>query len=119
MVLREKNRTPSKTSKNINHSRTIKHSDGSTTYFDKLGNSVTYDKNGVHDFSKYAEATAKSKGYSGNRSHDNKIGQGALGDKAPAGKLWHHVSKDKMILMDQDIHDAFPHAGSASVLNHG
>lgn len=119
-----KNRTPSKSNKNIDHSKTIKHADGSTTYFDRRGNSVTYSKDGVPDFSKYAEATARSKAYNGNRAHDNriangKIGQGALGDKAPAGKVWHHVSKDKMILMDKDIHDAFPHTGSASVLIHG
>ena len=119
-----KNRTPSPKNKGIDHSRTTKNPDGSTTYFDKKGNSVTYDKNGVPDFSKYADATARSSKYNGNRAHDNrianqKIGRGDLGGKAPEGKVWHHVSKDKMILMDKGVHDTFPHTGSASILIHG
>ncbi|WP_168797352.1 RHS repeat-associated core domain-containing protein [Lampropedia aestuarii] len=119
-----KNRTPSPKNKNIDHSRTTKNSDGSTTYYDHKGNAVTYDKNGVPDFSPYAEKTARSSKYNGNRAHDNrianeKINQGHLGDKAPEGKVWHHESKDKMILLDKDIHDTFPHTGSASVLIHG
>ncbi|WP_313296920.1 RHS repeat-associated core domain-containing protein [Diaphorobacter sp.] len=119
-----KNRTPSPKNKNIDHRKTTQNKDGSTTYYDKKGNSVTYDKNGVPDFSKYAEKVARSKEYNGNRAHDNriankKIGRSDLGDKAPKDKVWHHVSKDKMILMDKGVHDTFPHTGSASVLIHG
>ena len=119
-----KNRTPSPSNRKINHKRTTKNQDGSTTYYDKKGNAVTYDKNGVPDFSKYAEKSARSKEYNGNRTHDNRVankktGNPELGGKAPKGKVWHHVSKDKMILMDKKIHDNFPHTGSASVLIHG
>ncbi|HHX9844064.1 HNH endonuclease [Salmonella enterica subsp. enterica serovar Gatineau] len=118
-----RNRRPSLKNKNIDHSKTIVHKDGSTTYFDYKGRSVTYDKNGVPDFSAYAEKTARSNDYNGNRSHDNKIANKKAGlgdsDKAPEGKVWHHVDKDKMILIDKDVHDTFPHTGSASVLIHG
>ena len=119
-----KNRTPSPKNKNIDHARTHKNSDGSTTYYDKKGNAVTYDKNGNPDFTPYAEKIAESSKYNGKRGHDNRIankeaGLSALGNKAPKGKVWHHVSKDQMILMDKGVHDTFPHTGSASILIHG
>ncbi|PIT17664.1 hypothetical protein BGI33_02590 [Snodgrassella alvi] len=117
-----KNRMPSKKNKNLDHSKTTYHADGSVTFYDHKGRAVTYSKDGVADFSPYAEQYATSNKFNGNRAHDNKIANeqiGYSGDKAPPGKVWHHVDKDYMILLDAELHNNFPHTGSASVLIHG
>ena len=114
--------------KNIDHSRTTHHPDGSTTYYDHKGRAVTYDKYDNPDFSPYAEKEVTSTRFNGDRKHDNKIASekiGYKGDKkediykAPPGKVWHHVDKETLILLDAELHKHFPHTGGASELIHG
>ncbi|PXZ01223.1 HNH endonuclease [Gilliamella apicola] len=123
-----KKRMPSSKNKHLDHSRTTYHPDGSITFYDHKGRAVTYDKYGNPDFSPYAEKEVTSTRFNCDRKHDNKIANeeiGYKGDKkediykAQPGKVWHHVDKETLILLDAELHKNFPHTGGASELIHG
>ena len=117
-----KPRQPSKDNPNIDHSRTKNNADGSTTYYDKQGNKVTYNKDGYPDFSEYSIETIDDvSGMNGNYNHDSKLANEIAGfDKTPENHVWHHVEGGKkMELIPTDVHKNFPHTGGASDLKHG
>jgi hypothetical protein len=117
-----KPRQPSKDNPNIDHSRTKNNADGSTTYYDKQGNKVTYNKDGYPDFSEYSIETIDNvPGMNGNYTHDSKLANAIAGfDETPKDHVWHHVEGGKkMELIPTDVHKNFPHTGGASDLKHG
>ena len=97
------------------------HADGSTTFTRKDGQSVTYDKEGFADFSKYSEAEVKIEGLTGKYGIDEKMANKAVGlDKTPEGYVWHHVEDGKTLqLLSKDIHGSFPHTGGSAVIRGG
>jgi hypothetical protein len=114
-------RQPRKSNSNIDHARTVKHADGSTTYFDKQGRAVTYNKDGFPDFGPYAEADVKVVGLKGSIPPDDGLANMAVGLKStPDGYTWHHVEdKVTMQLVPTDVHATFPHSGGASAIRNG
>lgn len=117
-----KPRKPSKDNPNIDHNRTVKNADGSTTYYDKGGNSVTYSKDGYPDFSEYSIETIDDvSGMNGKYNHDSKLANEIAGfDQTPSGYVWHHVENGRtMQLIPQEVHSNFPHTGGASGLRNG
>lgn len=117
-----KPRKPSDVNVNIDHSKTIRHNDGSITFTDIKGNSVTYNADGYPDFSPYKiEQADNLKGLNGNYHHDAKIANASIEyDEIPEGYVWHHVEDGKtMQLIPQEIHNNFPHTGGASGLRNG
>lgn len=117
----KKPRKPSLKNKHIDHSKTTKHPDGSVTYYDKAGNSVTYNKDGWPDFSKYSKADVQVNGMNGVYRHDASLANQAAGLKGtPDGYVWHHVQDGRtMQLIPQNIHNAFQHTGGASIIRGG
>ena len=113
-----KTRTPSATNKNINHNKTIKNSDGTTTYTDIGGNTVTYSKNGHPDFSPYSKAEVKINNLTGNSTKDASLANKSLGLKStPDGFTWHHAPDGKtMQLVPTEVNKNFPHTGGAAIV---
>ena len=116
-----KPRQPRSTNANIDHTRTVKNADGSTTYFDKSGRTVTYNKEGYPDFSPYAEAETKINGLKGTIPPDDALANKAVGlTSTPEGYTWHHVEDGKtMQLVPTDLHATFPHSGGAAAIRNG
>lgn len=116
-----KPRQPRSTNKNIEHSRTIKHPDGSVTYYDKQGRQVTYNAHGYPDFSPFSEAEVKVVGLKGSIPPDDGLANKAVGLKTtPDGYTWHHVEDGQtMQLVPTDLHATFPHSGGASAIRNG
>lgn len=113
-----KPRQPTKRNPNIDHSRTVQHADGSSTYFDKQGRSVTYSSRGFADFSPHAEAEVRIVGLKGTFPPDDQLANQAVGLKStPKDYTWHHVEDgETMQLIPTDVHRNFPHTGGASFL---
>ncbi|WP_236347725.1 HNH endonuclease, partial [Paenibacillus plantiphilus] len=105
--------------------------DGSTTYTNKEGKSVTYNKDGYSDFTPYAHPTVKpvkiEVAYPENRKQDfrraneevklNKDSDPSVpkSDEPPDGYTWHHHEDGTtMILVEKDIHADFSHTGGVS-----
>jgi len=117
---RSKPRQPGPENKNIDHSKTAHNPDGSTTYFDKQGDPVTY-KDGYPDFKPYAEADVNVTGLKGSIPPDDAIANRAAGLRStPDGYTWHHVEGGtRMQLIPTEIHSTFPHTGGASDIRYG
>ena len=119
-VKTRKNRTPSESNPDLDHARTTHNMDGSTTYYDLAGRSVTYTKAGHPDFSEHGELkiTVHVKGLKGKNPPDDQLANMAAGLKStPKGYTWHHLEVGKtMRLVPTDIHETFPHTGGASVI---
>jgi hypothetical protein len=92
------------------------HPDGSITYTNSKGVSVTYSKEDYPDFSPYAKAEVKVKGLTGNYKIDEEMANKALGLKqTPPGLTWHHHEDGRtMQLVPSEINNSFPHTGGAS-----
>ncbi|KMQ61445.1 hypothetical protein ACM46_15605 [Chryseobacterium angstadtii] len=117
-----KPRSPSPTNKKIDHSKTVNHPDGSTTYTDINGDSVTYNAAGYPDFSPHAiDEVSPVTGMNGKYSHDEALANAAAGyTQTPAGYVWHHVEDGlTMQLVPKSINGNFPHTGEASGLRDG
>ncbi|MGC5746570.1 polymorphic toxin-type HINT domain-containing protein [Chryseobacterium sp. NFX27] len=117
-----KPRSPSSTNKKIDHSKTVNHPDGSTTYTDINGDSVTYNSAGYPDFSPHAiDEVSPVTGMNGKYSHDEGLANAAAGyTETPAGYVWHHVEDGlTMQLVPKSINGNFPHTGGASGLRDG
>ncbi|GAC1569561.1 MAG: hypothetical protein NVS3B3_23960 [Aquirhabdus sp.] len=105
------------------------HPDGSVTYTNKEGVSVTYDSKGYPDFSPHLDHPSgikeiKVEGLQGDHYYDFKKANEAAnlpyGGKSPPGYTWHHLEDGKsMQLVPSSIHKQFTHAGGASVLTGG
>ncbi|MGE8433361.1 polymorphic toxin-type HINT domain-containing protein [Chryseobacterium joostei] len=117
-----KPRSPSSTNKKINHSKTVNHPDGSTSYTDINGDVVTYNSAGYPDFSPHAiDQVDNLRGMNGIYSHDEGLANAAAGySKTPDGYVWHHVEDGlTMQLVPKSINSNFPHTGGASGLRDG
>lgn len=122
VVKKRKPRQPSKNNKNIDHDKTVKNPDGSTTYTDLDGNSVTYNPDGYPDFSEYSIETIDNvPGMNGKYGHDSGLANEIAGfDSTPDDYVWHHVENGQtMQLIPKDVHNHFPHTGGASGLRDG
>jgi hypothetical protein len=104
------------------------HLGGAITYKHANGWEVRYTRRGFPDFSPFrrpanAVPVGKSKvtiEYSGNRTEDFKrANEKAFGSRTaptPQGYVWHHHEDMKtMLLIREDVHDAFAHNGGVAV----
>ncbi len=96
----------------------IEHPDGSTTYVNDKGQSITYNKDGYPDFSDHSVLETKSDELTGDNYKDKKLVNESFGfSNTPDGYRWHHVEDGTtMQLVPEDLHDEFYHTGGASVL---
>jgi hypothetical protein len=105
-------------------------SEGGLKYTDKFGNSVTYDENGIADFSRYMTSKTglkeiEVKGLTGDQKIDKGLADAEAfkrtGIKDFGDYTWHHVpgTTDKMQLVETAIHQKFTHKGSASEIRGG
>lgn len=117
---RRKNRMPSNDNPRLDHTRTRQNEDGSTTYYDRQGQSVTYSQEGFADFSPHSDFRFRVKvpGLTGDHLHDELLANKAAGLKStPKGYTWHHVEDaETMQLVRKGPHDNFPHTGGASII---
>lgn len=97
--------------------------DGSTTYTNKDGVSVTYNDKGFPDFSPHSpESPVKIDDMKGDHYHDYKAankasGRSDLGAEPPEGYTWHHMEDgERMQLVSDDVHGEFSHTGGASAV---
>lgn len=113
-----KTRTPTPNNKYLDHSKTTKNTDGTTTYYDKKGNAVTYSKSGHPDFSPYTEVQVELKNLTGNSSIDARKANMAVGlESTPSGYNWHHAADGKtMQLVPEEINKSFSHTGGAAII---
>ena len=104
---------PSEKNKNIDSTRTTRNADGSTTFYDKQGRGVTYNKEGYPDFSPYSEAEVKLQGLKGTMPPDDDLANQAVGlSSTPDGYTWHHVEDgETMQLVPSDITQDVPAHG--------
>jgi filamentous hemagglutinin len=77
---------------------------------------VKFSIDGFPDFSPYAIKTAKVKGLTGDRTHDAKLANEAVGLKStPEQYTWHHHQDlETMQLVPRDLHEIVRHTGGAS-----
>lgn len=124
-----KPRQPSKDNPKIDHSKTTKNADGSTTYYDKKGNKVTYNKDGYPDFSEYSEIDFTVDNMDGTNKDFSKVYKKMKDDfgfkSQKEAQEWlakegltphHHINGKTIQLVDKTIHDTFQHTGGASIL---
>ncbi|MEI2326089.1 T7SS effector LXG polymorphic toxin [Priestia megaterium] len=107
--------------------------DGTITFTNSFGQSVTYDRKGYPDFSPYAhpkvEPVKITVAYPENRKQDFKNANIKAGlnketirpvrkiDQSPEGYTWHHHEDGTtMILVEEEIHAQFSHSGGVSVV---
>ncbi|NLW47281.1 MAG: hypothetical protein GXY86_08095 [Firmicutes bacterium] len=96
--------------------------DGTTTYTNKNGQSVTYNKDGYPNFKKYEldKVEIDMKGKKADFSAADKAYREKIGDpdwKKPADMTWHHNEDGKtMQLIPREINREFSHTGGASIV---
>lgn len=96
--------------------------DGSVTYTNKNGQSVTYNKDGYPDFGPHEKGRVEIENMKGDKTdftkadkaYRNKIGDQSW--KKPDDMTWHHNQDGKtMQLVNSELHEEFQHTGGASI----
>ncbi len=95
------------------------HPDGSVTYTDAQGNSVTYNSKGYANFTPYEHPDGGNVQIqqTGNHYVDNDAADVARGKPKPDDWTWHHNEDGTtMQLVPRGIHQRFHHSGGASIV---